>query len=74
MDRIVIEVGDDTAKKWRNTSPQAKQRLYQRIDQLLQVSLQKPDAGFWELVDTIREEAQKNGLTEEELQRILADE
>ncbi len=74
MDRIIIEVGDDTAKRWRHTTPQAKQHLYNKIDQLLRVSLLKSDDNFWEFVDEIRREAQANGLTEEELQHILDDE
>ena len=73
MERIVIEVDDATAKKWRHTSFKAKQRLYSKIDQLLQVSLPKPEDNFWEFVDEIRKEAQANGITEEELQRILND-
>lgn len=72
-DRIVIEVDDDTARKWRLVPPKDKQKLYGKIGQLLKASLKQPEVDFWEFVNELREEAQTKGLTEEKLQCILDD-
>lgn len=74
MARIVIEVDDTTARKWKFTSSQNKKDMSKKIDQLLQAVLTGDKDDFWEFVSAIREEAKANGLTEEELNRILDEE
>lgn len=75
MERIVLEVGDETAKAWRNTSPRLRSEIGKNIEQLLNASLSKTkDANFELLLKEAREEAANNGLTEEILDRLLHDE
>lgn len=74
MERIVIEVDDTTAEKWRYITPEAKQKLSKKINQLLKTSLAKSNDDFWEFVEAVRKTAQENGLTEDELNKILNEE
>jgi hypothetical protein len=48
-----------------------KKEISKKISQLLKVSLNKDKVDFWAFVDEIRNEAKANGLTEEELEKIL---
>ena len=46
MDRIVIEVGDGLAKRWRNTSLQIRQQISQELDQFLNTIFEKKKTTF----------------------------
>ncbi len=75
MERIVIEVSDEIAKKWQNASPEIKRQFeksFERQIDLLLREIQK--AEFKTLLDKISEQAAKNGLTEEILQQLLNEE
>jgi len=75
MERIVIEVDDATAKKWRKASPAIKNRLEKSFEKQIEiVSQSDKEAQFEELLKKAREEAAKNGLTEEILQQLLNEE
>lgn len=71
MEKIVIEVDELTAAKWDSVELEKKKEISKKISQLLKVSLNKDKVGFWAFVDEIRNEAKANGLTEEELKKIL---
>jgi len=72
MERIVIEVDEATAKKWRKVSPKVKNRLEKSFQKQIEiVSQSDKEAQFEELLNKAREEAAKNGLTEEILQQLL---
>ena len=72
MERIVIEVGDTTAKRWRNVSPKIKSELEKNFKkQIDEISQKSKEANFEKLLKEVREEAAKNGLTEEILQKLL---
>ena len=72
MERIILEVDDKTAKAWRNTSPKLKSQIEKNLELVLADSLRKTrGANFELLLQEIREEAAKNGLTEEILEKLL---
>lgn len=75
MDRIVIEVEDGLARKWRNTSPKLKGEIGRDLEkQLYEILRDKKEANFELHLDQAREEAASNGLTEEILQKLLNEE
>jgi len=75
MERIVIEVDDATAKKWQNVSPKIKSELEKSFERQIDgLSEKMKEANFENLLKTVREEAAKNGLTEEILQQLLNEE
>ena len=75
MERIVLEVGNETAKAWRNTSPKLRAEIGKNVEQLLNASLSKTrEANFELLLRDARQEAAKNGLTEEILDKLLNEE
>jgi len=74
MERIVLEVDDQTAKAWRNTSAKLREQIGKNLELVLNDSLNKSkEANFELLLQEIRIEAAKNGLTEEILAQLLND-
>lgn len=71
MERIVIEVAETFAKKWRYSSSEKKERLAKGIEILIDKAYSESDDGFWEFVEKLSQKATERGLTEEELNRIL---
>lgn len=72
MERIVIEVNDVTAKKWRDASPKIKGQLEKNIEKQIEIlSRGVQEDEFFALLDKISDEAVKNGLTEEILEKLL---
>jgi len=75
MERIVIEVTDATAKRWRDISPKIKSHFEQSFAKQIEEFLQKmKEHDFEVLLDKARKEAANNGLTEEVLQQLLNEE
>ncbi len=75
MERIVIEVDDATAKKWQNVPTKIKSQLEKSFEgQIDALSEKVKEANFEDLLKIVREEAAKNGLTEEILQQLLNEE
>lgn len=75
MERIVIEVDEATAKKWRDASPKIKEGLGKKIEDLLErISYEIKVARFEALLDKASDEAARNGLTEEILEKLLNEE
>ena len=72
MERIVIEVDNETAKKWQDTSPEIKDGFGKNFQNLIEIiSHEIKVAHFESLLDQASDEAQRNGLTEEILQQLL---
>ncbi len=72
MERIVIEVNDTTAKKWKMVPPKIKNELERSFEKQIDVlSDGIKEAEFKSLLDKVSAEAAKNGLTEEILQQLL---
>ncbi|MBS1746806.1 MAG: hypothetical protein JST21_11610 [Bacteroidetes bacterium] len=75
MERIVIEVDDATAKKWKDASPEIKWQLEKNIEKQIEIlSRGVKEDEFFALLDKISDEAVKNGLTEEILEKLLNEE
>ncbi|REA60735.1 hypothetical protein DSL64_14495 [Dyadobacter luteus] len=75
MDRIVIEVEDRVARKWRDAAPEVKDQvgkdLGKKLDEILDGNRER-DLDF--NLKLARQEAASNGLTEEILQKLLNEE
>jgi hypothetical protein len=75
MERILLEVNDQTAKAWRNTSAKLRAQIGKNLESVLVDSLNNTqEANFELLLQEIRAEAAKNGLTEEILTKLLNEE
>lgn len=75
MGKIVLEVDEATAKKWQEASPEIKKGLGKKIENLLdKVSYEIKVANFEALLDKASDEAARNGLTEEILEKLLNEE
>ncbi len=75
MERIVIEVEDATAKKWRLSSQQKRDKIAQKINVRLAKELMADSKEeFKAYVDELSQRMQERGLTEEILNDILNDE
>ena len=75
MEWIVIEVDDAAAKKWQESSPEIKKGLGKKIEDLLErISYEIKVAHFEALLDKASDEAARNGLTEEILEKLLNEE
>jgi hypothetical protein len=75
MERIVLEVDETVAKAWRNTSAKVRTQIGKSLGQTLTDSLNKSkELNFELLLQDVRLEAAKNGLTEEMLAQLLNEE
>jgi len=73
MDRIVLEVDDVSAKKWRYASEEKKSQLNNTINRFLKKAFDKNEDDFWQFVDKVGKKAEENGLTEEHLNKLLSE-
>ncbi len=72
MERIVIEVADVTAKKWRLSSQQLRDKISQRIDiRLAKELMAHSKQEFKQFLDEVGEVMKERGLTDDILQDIL---
>jgi hypothetical protein len=71
MDRIVIEVDETTARKWKLASDEAKRNAFRKISAILNYTLDKDDNELTVFQDKISKEAKQNGLTLEVFQDIM---
>lgn len=74
MERIVINVDDDIARRWRLSSQKRKNRISQEINVKLAKELYDSREEFLQFLDEIGKTMKERGLTEEALQEILKDE
>ncbi len=74
MDRIVVEVDDISAKKWRYASKEKKSQLNNAINSILRKAFDKTEDDFWRFLDKIGKKAEANGLTEDQLNKLLNEE
>ncbi|MGN6541878.1 MAG: hypothetical protein ACTHKY_13805 [Ginsengibacter sp.] len=74
MERIVIEVDDETAKKWRLSSQKRRNKVSQQVNITLAKELADSKEDFLQYLDELRGKMKERGLTEEILEKILKDE
>jgi hypothetical protein len=74
MDRIVFEVDDISAKKWRYASEEKRSQLSTTVNRILKKALDKNEDDFWQFLDRVGKKAEESGLTEEQLNRLLNEE
>ena len=75
MERIVIEVNDETAKRWRMASRQRRQEIEQQINiKLAKELFSDSNEEFKLFLDEFSATMKARGLTEEKLNEILNDE
>ena len=74
MESIVIEVADATAKKWRMSSQQQRDKISQRLNIRLSKELMDNfKEEFTQFLDEVGTILQERGLTENILNNILND-
>ncbi len=73
MERIVIEVDDVVARKWRLASQQTKTRFARRINAELATELTESKKDFMQFLDETGAVMQARGLTETVLNDLLRD-
>ncbi|MCF1749532.1 hypothetical protein [Mariniradius sediminis] len=72
MEKININVSDELAKKWAKTSGAQKAKIEKFLEASVSDLLFKINQkNFDELLEKAREEAERNGLSEEILEKIL---
>jgi hypothetical protein len=75
MGKIVIDVENGTADKWRNASQKLKSDISRYIDrQIASIIDKKEDADIIQYLNELRNEMETKGLTQEKLDEILKDE
>ena len=72
MERIVIEVDDATAKKWRSSSKKLRDEISQQINLRMAKKLMADSKEeFKQFLNEVGETMKERGLTEDILQDIL---
>ena len=74
MERIVIEVDEDIAKKWRSSSQKRKDKVSQQVNIILARELTDSKEEFLQYLKELRAKMKERGLTEEILEEIMKDE
>jgi hypothetical protein len=74
MERIVIEVDKKLAQSWRSASAQKRRTINNKISLSLAQELYEDKAEEYQAyLDQLRKEMKEKGLTQDELDQILAD-
>lgn len=71
MDRIVIEVDDSLARRWRNTPPETKQKVSKEVDIFLNTILARNEDEIWPFLEQLRVKAELRGFNDQVLEQIL---
>lgn len=71
MERIVIEVDDNTAKEWRLASKKLREKISEKINIRLAKELMDSREEFKQFLDEVGTTMKERGLTEQILQEIL---
>ena len=74
MDRILLEVDDISAKKWRYASKEKRTQLSSTINRILKKAFDKDEDDFWQFLDKVGKKAEENGITEDQLNKLLNEE
>lgn len=71
MERIILELDNAAAQKWRHASMEKKDQISRGIEKLINKALSQSDDDFWDFVERMNKKAADNGLTEEILNDLL---
>lgn len=72
MERIILEVDSATAEAWRRISPEVRRTMEKMFRIKMGILSEKDrEESFEKLLEEARNEAMKNGLTEELLEKLL---
>lgn len=71
MKAIAIQVDEDIAREYNKITPEQRQRIESLFTLFVQQELKK--ISLMQSMDVLAEEAERNGLTPEILESILAD-
>ena len=74
MEKIVIEVDEETAEKWRLASEKKRNEISQEMNLRIAKDLAESKEDFLQYLDELGAKMKERGLTEEILQDILNDE
>jgi hypothetical protein len=74
MDRILLEVDDISAKKWRYASKEKRTQLSSTINRILKKAFDKNEDDFWQFLDKVGKKAEENGIDEDQLNKLLNEE
>jgi hypothetical protein len=75
MSKIIIDVNNTTADKWRSVSQKLKTDISRYIDrQIASIIDKKGDEDIIQFLNELRDEMELKGLTQEKLDEILKDE
>lgn len=74
MERIIIEVDEITGKRWKYASIETRQKLSEKISQIMTVALNKDEDDFWPFLEKIRKNAETKGFSDEILNQVLSEE
>lgn len=72
MGRIVIEVDETVAKKWRLSSQERRDRISQQINLTIARELADSKEDFIQCLNEVRSKMKERGLTEALIQKILS--
>ncbi|WP_155297176.1 hypothetical protein [Spirosoma aerolatum] len=64
-------MANNTARKWRHSNPQIRQRISEKFDLILNDLLDKQEDDLWPFLEKVRAEAEEKGFTDELLAQIL---
>ena len=73
MERIIIEVDDITAKKWKYISTELRQKLAGEFRQIMKATLDKSEDEFWPFLEKVRKNAERKGFNDDVLTQILGE-
>ena len=71
MDKIIIEVDEELAQKWRQVQLPVKQQISRDIERILHAIMGKNTDDLWPFLERIRIEAEKKGFNDAVLEEIL---
>lgn len=74
MERIVIEVDDATARKWKYASTEMRQKLAEKVGQNMKTALNKGEGDFWSFLEKLRKNAETKGFSDDILNQVLSEE
>jgi hypothetical protein len=71
MEKIVLEVNSETAKKWKDADSRTRKKIVRYIEDAFQKKDDMSREEFWKYLENLRTETEKRGLTKDILNDIL---